>query len=170
MLHSTFTLQHLQYPSHVPGTSFQKSSEIWGGNAHQDLSFLGGKFQQFHPQTLTSKTSCYGTFALSVFTPRARNKVRGKFAEDPRVWRRVADVPVYDSTCTTLCGQLLAVSGENNDSTDSDAVYMYDPTKNTWNIISSMPTADCSPLVAPLPGNKFMVVCRDIVFIASVVH
>ncbi len=82
----------------------------------------------------------------------------------------MADVPVYDSRCTTLCGQLLAVSGENNDRTDSDAVYKYDLTKNTWNIISRMPMDDCSPLVAPLPGNKLMDVCRDIVFIASVVH
>ncbi len=91
-------------------------------------------------------------------------------AEDPR--HRVADVPVYMSPCTTLCGQLLAVGGWNNPYDRSDAVYKYDPTKNTWNIISHIPSFPfgASPLVAPLPGNKLVVCCGQSVYTASIVQ
>ena len=73
------------------------------------------------------------------------------------VWNQVADLPVHSSTCTTLCGQLLAVGGKYKDDYIS-AIHQYNPETNSWEVISHMPTAQSDTLVAVLPGNKLMVV------------
>ena len=95
-------------------------------------------------------------------------------ADQRQVWQKVADMPVYWSTCTTINGQLLAVGG--CDIIDTDAVYRYNPTSYSWEVISHMPTARCLCLVAVLPSSELMVVggrtgyCNtDAVEIASVV-
>ena len=75
-----------------------------------------------------------------------------------QVWQVVADVPVYRSTCTTINGQLLAVGGCNSSSDATDAVHRYNPTSNSWEVISHMPTARCWCLVAVLPSSELMVV------------
>ena len=69
------------------------------------------------------------------------------------VWYRVADLPVTFSTCTTFCGQLLAVGGEH-----TTAIHQYNPETNSWEVISHMLTGRRETLVAVLPGNKLMVV------------
>ena len=75
------------------------------------------------------------------------------------VWHRVADLPVRLSSCATLCGQLLAVGG-NDDSFENytTAIRQYNPATNSWEVISHMPTARSKTVVAVLPGNKLMVV------------
>jgi len=72
------------------------------------------------------------------------------------VWHQVADLPVCKSSCATLCGQLLAVGGNDND--DTTAIHQYNVATDSWEVISHMPTARSEPLVAVLPGNKLMVV------------
>ena len=75
------------------------------------------------------------------------------------VWHRVADLPVRSSGCATLCGQLLAVGGcDNSFRNRSTAIHQYNPATNAWEVISHMPSARSSPLVAALLGNKLMVV------------
>ena len=91
------------------------------------------------------------------------------------VWHRVADFPCFYSTCTTLCGQLLAVGGHYKDQDAfTTAIHQYNPATNSWEVISHMPTARRETLVAVLPGNKLMVVggittdtCSDVVEIAT---
>ena len=95
-----------------------------------------------------------------------------------QVWKKVANVPAYWSTCTTINGQLLAVGGSVSVYSDyTDAVYRYDPTSNSWEVISYMTTARYQCLVAVLPSSELMVVggrtgivgSTDAVEIASVV-
>jgi len=75
------------------------------------------------------------------------------------VWHRVADRPVEYSSCATLCGQLLAVGGSDNSfQKRTTAIHQYNPATNSWEVISHMPTARSSALVAVLSGNKLMVV------------
>ena len=76
------------------------------------------------------------------------------------VWHRITDVPVYRSTCAAVYGELLAVGGADacNISTCTAAVHKYNPTTNSWDIISNMPTARYHCLVAVLPTNEMMVV------------
>ena len=70
-------------------------------------------------------------------------------------WYRVADAPAYCSTCTTINEELLAVGGCDK---DSSAIHKYNPTTNSWDLISNMPTARYHSFVALLPTNEMMVV------------
>ena len=58
----------------------------------------------------------------------------------------------------SLHGRLLAIGGRDSERKPSTAVHMYQPTTNSWEVISHMttPRADC--LSAILPDNKLMVV------------
>ena len=73
------------------------------------------------------------------------------------VWRRVADVPAYWSTCAAVNGQLLAVGGCDEDVKATAAIHKYNPTTNSWVHISNMPTARFRCLVAVLLTNEMMV-------------
>ena len=74
------------------------------------------------------------------------------------VWSKLPDLPVWESTCVTFCGQLLAVGGKDSDYKPTTAVYMYNQATNSWNIISHMTTARRAPFAAVLPNNQLMVV------------
>jgi len=75
------------------------------------------------------------------------------------IWHPVANLPVRKSSCATLCGQLIAVGGcDDNFQILTTDIHQYNPTTNSWEVISHMPTARSSALVAVLPGNKLMVV------------
>ena len=74
------------------------------------------------------------------------------------IWHRVADAPAYHSTCAAVNGELLAVGGCDKDDNPSSAIHKYNPTTNSWDLISNMPTARCRNFVAVLPTNEMMVV------------
>ena len=74
------------------------------------------------------------------------------------LWHRVADAPAYHSTCAAVNGELLAVGGHDKHLNLIAAIHKYNPTTNSWDLISNMPTARCGSLVAVLPTNKMMVV------------
>ena len=57
------------------------------------------------------------------------------------VWHRVADLPVRSSSCATLCGQLLAVGGCDDNFENTTAIHQYNPATNSWEVISHMSTA-----------------------------
>ena len=66
------------------------------------------------------------------------------------VWQRVADVPVEDSTCTTLNGRVLTIGGKDSYGTDTAAVHMYDAKSDSWPLVGYMPTARSNCLVVAL--------------------
>ena len=74
------------------------------------------------------------------------------------VWHRVADAPAYLSTCAIVNGELLAVGGRDKDDKPTAAIHKYNPTTNSWDLISKMTTARYCSLVAVLPTNEMMVV------------
>ena len=74
------------------------------------------------------------------------------------IWHRVADAPAYRSTCATVNGELLAVGRCDKDDKPSSAIHKYNPTTNSWDLISNMPTARFFNFVAVLPTNEMMVV------------
>ena len=74
------------------------------------------------------------------------------------IWHRVADAPAYRSTCAAVDGELLAVGGCNERKISSAAIHKYCQTTNSWDLISNMPTARWSGIVAVLPTNEMMVV------------
>jgi kelch-like protein 18 len=74
------------------------------------------------------------------------------------LWYKVADAPAYSSTCAAINGELLAVGGLDEDEKPSSAIHKYNPTTNSWDLISNMPTARYDCLIAVLPTNEMMVV------------
>ena len=77
-------------------------------------------------------------------------------ANKSTIWRQVADASHYWSSCATLCGQLVAVGGEEANENTS-AISVYNETTDSWEAMGNMPTARCRALVAILNG-KMMVV------------
>ena len=74
------------------------------------------------------------------------------------VWRQAADLPAMCSTCESFCSQLLAVGGMMDSGKPITAVYMYNSTTNSWEIISHMTTGRYRCFTGVLPANRLMVV------------
>ena len=74
------------------------------------------------------------------------------------VWNSISNAPVYRSTCVAVDGELLAVGGEDEQYNATSAVYKYEPTSDSWNLVSNMPTKRDHCLVVVLPNNEMMVV------------
>ena len=104
------------------------------------------------------------TCLLSKFleTCNKTDSVWNKIPNVPRslcTWRTIADVPVYHSTCAAVNGELVAVGGRRYaERKIIDSIHKYNPTTDSWDIISNMPTARDNCLVAVLPTNEMMVV------------
>ena len=120
------------------------------------LYMLGGDDQTGYPGT-RSVLSCSVPELLQSHQPQPlAGKLRTAPANQSTIWRRVADAPHYQSSCATLCGQLVAVGGwEAFESTS--AIAGYNETTDSWEAMGDMPTARRWALVAILNG-KMMVV------------
>ena len=77
---------------------------------------------------------------------------------DARVWKEVAAPPVTLTTCVSVHGRLLVIGGLGSDGKPTSAIHMYDPTTDSWDVISHMgtPRRDC--IAAVFPNNQLMVV------------
>ena len=74
------------------------------------------------------------------------------------VWRSVTDIPTVDSSFVSLHGRLLAVGGRHSDSKPITAVHMYEPSTNSWEVVSHMATPRSKCYTAVLPDNQLIVV------------
>ena len=77
------------------------------------------------------------------------------------IWRQLADLPLFRSTCVSLCGHLLAIGGKPQvaGSNSTKAVYAYKPTTDSWEVVSQMSVARRLCFAVTLPtNNKLMVV------------
>ena len=72
------------------------------------------------------------------------------------IWRQVADAPHILSSCATLCGQLVAVGGEEAGE-DTSAITVYNETIGSWEAMGDIPTARRLALVAILNGKMVVV-------------
>ena len=73
-------------------------------------------------------------------------------------WTREADLPVSACTAVSLHGQLIAVGGWDSNGKRTTDIRRYDPSTNTWEVISHMATPRSRCLAAVLPDNQLMVV------------
>ena len=138
--------------SELPHPLTQASATVCGDN----LYLVGGLDG-------SGVTKSVLTCSLSALVQSAKpatlgGRLKKAFSQTEQVWREVASLPVVLSTCTSLNGQLIAVGGSDSHNKTTNAVYAYDPTTDRWDVISTMPTARRSCLVAVLPGNQLMVV------------
>ena len=79
--------------------------------------------------------------------------------ESIHIWETIAPIPVHLSTCISHCGRLVAVGGYDLSTKQrTTAIHAYNRVTNSWEVISHMLIARMFSLVAPIPGNRLMVV------------
>ena len=96
---------------------------------------LGGDSKNYSP--IKSVYTCSVSTLLHSCVKNPQRE-RPASAYKDSVWRQVADLPVTQSTCESFHSQLLAVGGQMKSEEYSTAVYMYNSTTNSWEIISHM--------------------------------
>ena len=74
------------------------------------------------------------------------------------VWKTIADLPVTESTCVSLHGQLLAIGGQDSSSKSTTAVFKYDLSLKCWEVISHMLTPRHLCFAAVMSDNRLIVV------------
>ena len=94
-----------------------------------------------------------------VLTCSLTKLLESSLSSSSSIWHRVADAPAgLYCTCAAVNGELLVVGGRDKDGKSSSAIHKYNPTTNSWDLISNMPTARWRSFVAVLPTNEMMVV------------
>ena len=78
--------------------------------------------------------------------------------DQPGLWNRISDLPVTESTCVSLGGQLLAIGGMDSDNKPTTTILVHNQAANAWEIIGEMSTGRSWCFAAVLPEGKLMVV------------
>ena len=79
-------------------------------------------------------------------------------ATNPGVWQEIKNLPVTESTLTTLGGHLLAIGGWNDSDDPTADVHCYNHQTDSWHVISKMKKKRSQPLSAVLPEDQLLVV------------
>jgi hypothetical protein len=80
-------------------------------------------------------------------------------SNQPNAWQKIADLPLSESTCVSLHGQVLAIGGVDAANQSAKSVYVYEQATNSWKAIAGdMLSERHSCFVAVLPDNQLMVV------------
>ena len=140
--------------SSLPHPLYLASATLCGDKVY----ILGGFYHSKKPSK--SVFTCSLAALLQSCQPQslgARLKTLS-LASRPKVWHQLADTPVTLSTCASLHGRLLEVGGEGSDRKQTTAIYMYNTTTNSWEVISHMATPRSQCLLPVLPQNELMVV------------
>ena len=136
----------------LPRLMYCASATVCG----DQLYMLGGRVDGSH---VKSVYTCSVSALLQSCVPSSLEaKFQRTILEDKaRLWRQVADLPVLQSTCESFHGRLLAVGGKMESWEGTTAIYMYNSTTNSWEIISHMTTGRSLCFTAVLPDNRLMV-------------
>ena len=94
----------------------------------------------------------------AVYTSSIQTLLMSAGNSGARVWKAVAAPPVTVTTCVSIHGQLLAIGGRDPYNRPTTAIHMYNPTTNSWEVISHMGTPRYDCIAAALPNNQLMVV------------
>ena len=150
----------LQWSSvaHLPEKLYFVSATICGDNVY----LLGG-WKDYHVHNDSVYTCSVSALLQSGSSPKM---LGGHLASDlllqsnkASVWSRVDSLPVTQSTCVTLNGELLAISGyRDSDKNVTTDIHQYNLDTNSWEVISHMIKPRCNCFAAVLPDNQVMVV------------
>ena len=146
----TQTLQWTTVPS-LPVPLQNASGAVCGGEVY----VLGGVSKDFFENKAVF--TCSVDSLVKLCEPKSLGARLMNSLTSTNLWRRLADVPVTKSTCTSLCGHLLAVGGEDSRYSPTEIIHMYDSMLNSWRVVSQMSVARSNCLVASLRGNRLMV-------------
>ena len=119
------------------------------------LYMLGG-FDQ-HGRTRSVLTSSVPKLLQSCPTQSLAGKLRTLTLKKKQVWRQVTDAPHYRSTCSVLCGRLVAVGGRDEAGKETTAISAYNEKTDSWETMADMPTAHSLALVAIVSGKMLVI-------------
>ena len=147
--HQWFTAAGLPQPTH------RASATVCDGPGQ--LYMLGGLNKN---HATKSVYACSVSALLQSCVPSSlEENLKGTSLEDKaRVWRQVTDLPVTNSTCESFHGRLLVIGGWMDSEKPTTAVYMYNSTTDSWEIIGHITIGRWSCFTAVLPDNRLMVV------------
>ena len=74
------------------------------------------------------------------------------------IWEKIASLPMMKSELVTFKGHLLTVRGEPSKEVFTKEIYEYNPSTDSWQVISQMNVARSDCAAALLPNSKLMVV------------
>ena len=156
--HQWSTAAHLLKPINIA------SATVCG----EQIYMLGGVYSDS-----TSNKSVYTCLVSALLQSCARSSLEAKIEETSledktSIWRQVADLPVIHSTCESFHRRLLVIGGKTDlAGKATTAVYMYNSTTNSWEIISYMKIARSHCFTTVLPDNQLMVVGGNIAVLSS---
>ena len=138
------TAQHLPHPfGEISGT-------ICG-----DQLYLGGGFIEWG-KVSKSVLTC----SLTDLLPHQSLGVRLRtlfLAIKPGVWQEIKNLPVTQSTLTTLGGYLLAIGGVGDPHGSTADVHRYNHQTDSWHVVFKMKNKRYRPLSAVLPEDQLLV-------------
>ena len=73
-------------------------------------------------------------------------------------WKEVAGVSFTGPACVSIHGRLLVIGGMDSARQPTTAIHVYNPTTDSWEVISHMATPRCACIAGILPNNQLMVV------------
>ena len=117
---------------------------------------LGG-----YSKTVDPIRSVYKCSLSSLLRPPTSGSWRVPLATSNKapVWSKVADIPVERSTYLTFCSRILAIGGVDSRSRSIiTEVHAYNPSNNTWEVVSHMTTPRQHCFAASLPDNQLIVI------------
>ena len=139
------TAQHLPHPfACISGT-------ICG-----DQLYLGGGFIGFGEWSQS-----FLTCSLTDLLPPQSLGIRLRtlsLATKPGAWLKIKNLPVTQSTLTTLGGHLLAIGGKSDSCGPTADVHHYDHQTDSWHVISKLKNKRALSLSAALPEDQLLVV------------
>ena len=121
-----------------------------------DRLYMLGGYDQHGDWTRSVLTCSVPELLQSCQTQSLAGKLRTLTLKKKQVWRQVADAPHYWSTCSVLCGHLVAVGGREAGK-DTTAISVYNEKTDSWETMADMPKARRLALVAIVSG-KMMVI------------
>ena len=91
--------------------------------------------------------------------PASEHVTESSDSEAPSRWHTSSTLPVYKSTVCTAGGMLLAIGGVDPACRDTDTqnVFQYRPSTDTWTMCTEMPSARSSCLASVVEGNKLVI-------------
>ena len=134
------TAQHLPHPfGWISGT-------ICG-----DQLYLGGGFNRVREPS-KSLLTCSLTDLLPPQSLGVRLRTLSLTTKSG-VWWKIKNLPVIQSTLTTLGGHLLAIGGRSDSHGPTADVHCYDHQTDSWHVVSKMKKKRSQPLSAVLPED-----------------
>ena len=125
----------------------------------EDVCVLGGYDELKKPSRRVYTCPLTALFESDIKKKYYNEPSKHQSAFSPtKVWKRVADLPVTESTAVSLHDQLLAVGGRDSEFSSTSAIYKYSFVSNSWEVISHMLTPRHLCFAAVIPDNRVLVV------------